>query len=216
MFLASDTGTAHPFAAEGIVSMTFFIRLENCCVSAAPGAEYPHRVPQGRNVDRKNIQAKEKIDRTSARSHPFQIAVSRGNQTCIGPNRARASQRSNSLLQHAEQFGFAIREEFLLFRPGKSCRHRRLRSGQCGCAIAPVNAPFSCPNSFAFQQTGRNGAQLSLTKGFGAPRTQIMNPARNQLLSRACLAVNQHCRIGWRDGFHPLQALRREALFPMI
>src|ERR1700693_21776 len=26
---------------------------------------------------------------------------------------------------------FAIREEFHLSRPGKSCRHRRLRNGQC-------------------------------------------------------------------------------------
>src|SRR6266853_549955 len=52
----------------------------------------PVAFPQGRNVDRKDIQTKEEIGSELLLAyHRFQIAVRRGNQTRIGPNRARAS-----------------------------------------------------------------------------------------------------------------------------
>src|SRR6266852_905032 len=41
-----------------------------------------------------------------------------------------------------------------------------------------------------------------------------MNAARNQLLSCACLAINQHRRIGRRDGFHPLQGSAQRSATP--
>jgi len=67
----------------------------------------PLTFPQGRNVDGKNVQAKEEIrPELLLAHHRFQIAVRRGNQTRISPKRARASQPLElPLLQHAEQLG---------------------------------------------------------------------------------------------------------------
>jgi len=74
----------------------------------------PVAFPQGRNVDRKDIQTKEEIGSELLLAyHRFQIAVRRGNQTRIGPKRARASQPLElPLLQHAEQFGLQFQGNF--------------------------------------------------------------------------------------------------------
>ncbi len=62
-------------------------------------------------MDRKNIQAKEKIgSELLLAHHPFQIAVSRGNQTCIGPEGPGASQPLElSLLQDTEKFRLQLK-----------------------------------------------------------------------------------------------------------
>src|SRR6267378_5638518 len=93
----------------------------------APGKllrEVPHQerniplaFPQGRNMDRENIQAKEEIGSELLLGyHRFEIAVRRGNQTRIGPKRARTSQSLElSLLQHAEQLGLQFERNFAYF-----------------------------------------------------------------------------------------------------
>ncbi len=52
-----------------------------------------------------------------------------------------------ALLQHAQQLRLEGAARRRRSRRGTACRRRPARSGPCGPAVAPVNAPFSWPNS---------------------------------------------------------------------
>ena len=56
-------------------------------------------------------------------------------------------------------------------RRGRSCRRRRARSAPAACATAPVNAPFSWPNSSLSISVGGSAAQLTRTSA--APRRRL-------------------------------------------
>ncbi len=72
--------------------------------------------------------------------------------------------------------------------------------------LAPVNAPFSCPNSsFSISVSGM-AAQLIATNGPCAARRQEMQAAREQLLAGAALAQQQHGGLRRR---HPLEQAQR-------
>src|SRR5467141_4191415 len=156
----------------------------------------PLAFPQGRNVDGKNIQTKEEIgSELLLAHHRFKIAVRRGNQARIGPKRARASQPLElPLLQDSEQFGLQFERNLSYF-----VQENRAAVGHFETANALRDRSRKCAflvsEQFAFQQACRNGRAVELDEGLPAPRTQIMNATRNQLLSRACLAINQHRRI---------------------
>src|SRR6267143_6759519 len=172
--------------------------------------EVPHQqwniplpFPQGRNVNRKNIQAKKEIrSELLLAHHRFQIAVRRGNQTRIGPKRARTSQPLElSLLQHSEQFGLQFEGNFSYFiqenratvghfEPPNALRDR---SGEC---------TFLVSEQLAFQQARRNGRAVQLHERFRPPWAQIMNGAGDQFLSRPRLAITQDRRVRRRYSFH--------------
>src|SRR5258705_4753108 len=111
---------------------------------------------------------------------------------CIGPKSARASQPLELLLlKHAEQLGLQFERNFSYFvqENGAAISHfetpNPLRDRSCECALL-------VPEQLALEQTCRNGRAIELDERFRAPRTQIMNPARNQFLSCACLSIDQH------------------------
>ena len=92
-------------------------------------------------------------------------------------------------------------------------RRARARSGRSRCAIAPVNAPLSWPNSSLSSRPVGMAAQFSLTNVRAAPPAQVVDRARDQFLAGARLALNQHRRIGRRDDLDLLQHLpERRAL----
>src|SRR6202022_4521698 len=62
----------------------------------------------------------------------------------------------------------------------------------------------------AFQQVQRNGSAIQFHEGASAPRADVVNRARNQLLAGACFALDQNGGICRRDAFdlfeHRLQS----------
>ncbi len=106
----------------------------------------PLALLQGRNVYGKDIQAKKEIrSELLLAHHRFQIAVRRGNQTRIGPKRARASQPLElPLLQHAEQFGLQFERNFSYFVQEnraavghfETANALRDRSGECAFLVS--------------------------------------------------------------------------------
>ncbi len=73
--------------------------------------------------------------------------------------------------------------------------------------MAPVNAPFSWPNSSLSSKPAGNGRAIQLDEGAIAARAQAMNGARQQFLAGAGLALDEHGRIGGRHGFNLLEHL---------
>ena len=73
------------------------------------------------------------------------------------------------------------------------------------CAIAPVNAPRSCPKSSLSSSPVGMAAQLTLTKVRRASRAQVVDGARDQLLARARLAHDEDRRVRRGDGLDLLQ-----------
>jgi len=161
-------------AADGIVSMTLFMRLENCCVKwPHRAAEYPPAFPQGRNVDGKNIQTKEENrigtsgSLTIASKSRFVAAIKRASVRSVS---ASFPSRSNSpLLQHAEQFGLQFERDFSYFVQKNRATVAHFESPNPLCDSAPVNCAFPCPNSSLSSKPVGMAAQLSLTNGL-SPR----------------------------------------------
>ena len=77
-------------------------------------------------------------------------------------------------------------------RRGTACRRRPARSGRGAAAIAPVNAPFSWPNSSLSTSSRGSAAQLTLTSGRSRRALCVVDRARHQLLAGAGLARDQH------------------------
>src|SRR5260370_15296372 len=138
----------------------------------------------------KYVQAKEEIgSEPLLGDHCFQIAVRRGNQARVCPERPRTSQSLElPLLQHAEQFGLQFKRNFSYFvqENGAAVGHfeapNALRDRSCECALL-------VPEQLAFQQTCRNGRAIELNERLRPPGAQIMNGTRNQFLPRPCLSI---------------------------
>jgi len=97
--------------------------------------------------------------------HRQQIAVRRRHQADVGAQRARGAEALEGvLLQHAQELGLQLEGEVADFieeqRPPLASSKRPRR-----CVMAPVNAPFSCPNSSLSSSPVGMAAQLSVTKG---------------------------------------------------
>ena len=98
-------------------------------------------------------------------------------------------------------------------RRGTACRRCASSKRPIRCAIAPVNAPFSWPNSSLSSRPVGIAAQFNLTNVRAAPPAQVVDRARDQFLAGARLALDQHRRVGRRDDLDLLQHLpERRAL----
>ena len=84
-------------------------------------------------------------------------------------------------------------------RRGTTCRRPRPRSCPCVCFTAPVNAPFSKPNSSDSSSVSGIAAQLIATNGLSARVAQRVDRAREHFLARAALAQQQRRRVRRRD-----------------
>ena len=67
------------------------------------------------------------------------------------------------------------------------------------CLNAPVNAPFSWPNSSLSSNVSGIAAQLIGMNGAPAPPAELMNCTGEQLLSGTALAKDQDGYVGRRD-----------------
>ena len=71
--------------------------------------------------------------------------------------------------------------------PPSACSNLPTRS-----VAAPVNAPFSWPNSSLSSRSSGSAAQFTLTNGRLRRDGSIVNRARDEFLADAALAANQH------------------------
>ena len=79
-------------------------------------------------------------------------------------------------------------------------------------AIAPVNAPFSCPKSSLSTSSRESAAQFTLTSGFARRGLLVVERVRDELLAGAALAAHQHGDVGVGDLVDGLEdALHRGA-----
>ena len=67
------------------------------------------------------------------------------------------------------------------------------------CFTAPVNAPFSKPNSSDSSSVSGIAAQLIATNGLPRARAQRVKSAREDFLAGAAFALQQRRRVGRRD-----------------
>ena len=73
------------------------------------------------------------------------------------------------------------------------------------CAIAPVNAPFSWPNSSLSSSPVGMAAQFSLTNVRAFRGLRVVHGAGDEFLARAGRPADQDGGVGRRDGFDRLQ-----------
>ena len=66
------------------------------------------------------------------------------------------------------------------------------------CDIAPVNEPFSCPNSSLSMDLGNRRA-VDLDEGLVDAHRKLMELSSDELLSRPVLSHDEHARVGRSD-----------------
>jgi len=94
--------------------------------------------------------------------------------------------------------------------PPSACSNRPARR-----AIAPVNAPFSCPNNSLSTSVPGRAAQFTATNKPLPPAAALVDRAGHQLLARAGFAAEQHRGRGGGDQVHLFQHRPRAGLRPM-
>ena len=75
---------------------------------------------------------------------------------------------------------------------------------------APVNAPFSWPNSSASSRLGASARAVERDERAVGARADAMDRAREQLLAGAALADDQHGRIRRRDAIDHREQLAHQ------
>ena len=79
---------------------------------------------------------------------------------------------------------------------------------------APVNAPFSWPNSSASIRLSGQGGAAHLDERFLGPQRVVVNRVRDELLARARFAADEHGRVRRRDLRHLLVDLPNRSARP--
>src|SRR6267154_864322 len=191
-------------AADGIVSITLFMRRENCCVKCRTRSGIsPWRSRKAGTCTGKTFKRKKRSGRnfcwpTIASRSRFVAAIKRASVRSVRelPSRSNSlscSTRSSLVCNSRGISPISSRKNRATFghfeRPNAFCD----RSGEC---------PFLVSEQLAFQQARRNGRAVELHEGFRPPWAQIMNGAGDQFLSRPRLAINQDRRVRRRYRFY--------------
>jgi len=131
------------------------MRLENCCAKCrARSGISPSRSRKGGTLT--ETRSHEKIDRdrnfcslTIVSKSRFVAAIKRASVRSV----LELPSRSNSLSCSTRVVWSAVREGFSAYFVQKMVPPLATSNRPIRCAIAPVNAPFSCPKQLAFQQS---------------------------------------------------------------
>src|SRR5207247_9650376 len=167
-------------------------------------------IPQGRRENGKNIEAIIEIAaKLVCGDHVGKIAVGRGDQPDVRPDRPRAAQPFKFLfLQNSQQLRLQLEGNVADFVQKKRALMRQLKAadllGDCSCERALLMA-----ENLAFQQSRRNRGTIDFYKGAVPPRTEVVNSARDHLFARARLTLNEYSGIDRRHSLnllkHPFQ-----------
>jgi hypothetical protein len=163
-------------------------------------------IPQGRQRDRKYIQAIVQIAaKFSTRHHSLEVLVSRGDQTHVDAMRAPAPQPFEFLfLQNAEELGLQreryvpdfIEEQGSFISQVETADFLRDRSGK--------GSPF-VTKKFTLEQVERDCSTVELDQRVTAASARIVDHMRDEFLASAGLSLNENGRIRRRDPLGLLQ-----------
>ena len=153
---------------------------------------------QRRHADLDHLQAEEQV--AAERARPGRPAPAAG---WSPPRRARRPgsaccrrpARTGGLPARAATWP-ACRRSSRRSRRGRSCRGRPPRTCRPFFSVAPVNAPFSWPNSSLSSSVSVRAAQLRQTNGPSLARAGVVDGPGDQFLADAALAADQHGRVG--------------------
>ena len=110
-----------------------------------------------------------------------QIAVGCRDDADVGAQRARAAEALElALLQHAQELGLHQRAHLADLVEERARRRRPARSRPGLVAIAPVNAPFSWPNSSDLEQLLRERRAVDRDERLVAARRALVDEARER------------------------------------
>ena len=113
-----------------------------------------------------------------------------------------------ALLQHAQQLDLQLGPAASPISSRKSVPPWASSNWPSRRCSAPVNAPFSWPNSSLSSSVSGMAAQLTATNGWSRRGPLVVDGARDQLLARAALAGDQHGRgRAGHLGDHPVDLL---------
>ena len=96
------------------------------------------------------------------------------------------------ILQDAQQLGLRRHAASRRSRPAAACRAGPARSSRRAVPMAPVNEPFSCPNSSLSISVSGSAAQLMAIERALPARAQRVERARHHFFAGAALAGDQH------------------------
>ena len=131
----------------------------------------------------------------------LEVAVGRGDDAHVdllvalaadaAGTRCSCSTRSSLACDRQRQLADLVEEQRAAVaraRTGPACRSR-----------APVKAPRSWPNSSLSSSVSGSAPQLTATNGLRGARAAVVDRARDELLARAGLALDQHRRVEGRN-----------------
>ena len=141
----------------------------------------------------------------------FVAAMTRTSTLCV---REEPTPLDLTTLQGAQQLGLQRGLEIARSRPGTACPRWPARSAPARACVAPVKAPFSCPNSSLLDLAWRQGSAVHgdqrPARSAGARRMHAR--AISSLPSR--LAQQQHRHVGGRHLIDLVSTARMAALRP--
>ena len=104
-----------------------------------------------------------------------------------------------ALLQHPQQLGLQLQGQLADLVQEQRAAVAPARTGPCWRATAPVNAPFSWPNSSLSSSVSGRAAQLTVMNGRFCAGAVVVDRPGHQLLAGAGLARDQHRGLGGGD-----------------
>jgi len=119
----------------------------------------------------------------------LEVAVGGGDHSDVHVDGSGAAQSFQlAFLQHAQQLGLPLRATTRQSHPGEG--EPSATSKRPACRVkAPVNAPFSRPNSSLFHQRGRERGAIDLDHQVPPARAEPMDGLGDDFLAGAGLAV---------------------------
>src|SRR3984885_5552100 len=145
--------------------------------------------PQGRNVDRKHIQAIIEIAaKLLVQDHSFQVTMGRGHNAHICFLCPRATQPLKfPLLQDTEKLWLQLERDIADFIQEQRALMCYLKSAELLCDRTGNPCSFMA-KQFTFEQPGRDGSTVGVNERSSLARTETVNGARDEFFARASLA----------------------------
>ena len=163
---------------------------------------------QRRNRDRKDVETIVEIaSERSVFDHALEIAVRRGDDPHVDALGSRAAEAFElALLQNPQQLGLhferdvtdLVEEQRAAVRQFEPASPARDRAGERALLVS---------EQFALEQAGGQRRRVHPDERPLAPRTEVVDRARDQLLAGARFAEDQHRAVGRRDRLDRRQRL---------
>ena len=154
-------------------------------------------IAQRRQGDGEDVQPVEEIaPELPARHHLRKVAVRRRDDPDVDLHGLASRPRRSNSRSCSTRRSFDLRLRAGARRPRRETAFPvgELEAPDLRRWTAPVNAPFSCPNSSLSRSPAEIAAQFTFTSGRSRRGLRFVNGPRDQLLARAGLAEDEDAR----------------------